>query len=70
MTEYLNGQGKNKPVETHPYELREWEPTIKAAMDRMEKMKQEATKYLGCRPCEGERFAIGGLHVAGARAES
>jgi len=46
MTEYLNGQGENKPVETHPYEFWGWEPTIKAAMDRMEKMKQEATKYL------------------------
>ena len=46
VTEYLNNQGENKPVETHPYGFREWEPTIKETMDRMEKMKQEATKYL------------------------
>jgi integrase len=46
MTEFLNNQGENKPVETHPHGFREWEPSIKAMMDEMEKMKKDATKYL------------------------
>jgi integrase len=45
MTEYLNGQGENKPVEAHPHEFREWEPTVKEAMGRMEEMKKEGVKY-------------------------
>ena len=46
MTEYLNGQGENKPVETHPHEFREWEPPIMELKGKMEKAKQEAIESL------------------------
>jgi hypothetical protein len=46
VSEYLNNQGENKPVETHPYEFREWEPAVKKMKERMEEMNREATKYL------------------------
>ena len=46
VTEYLNNQGENKPVETPPYEFREWEPTIKEMKGQMEKAKQEMIKSL------------------------
>jgi hypothetical protein len=46
MTEYLNGQGANKPVETHPYEFREWEPKVKEAIGNQKEMEQEGIEYL------------------------
>ena len=46
MTEYLNNQGENKPVESPPQGFREWEPPVKEAMNKMEKMKQEGIEYL------------------------
>ena len=46
VTEYLNDQGENRPVETHPYEFREWEPPIKELKGKVEKAKQQGIEYL------------------------
>jgi site-specific recombinase XerD len=46
MTEFLNSQGESKPVETHPYEFREWEPAIKKMKERMKKAEQAGIDYL------------------------
>ena len=46
VTEYLNNQGENKPVETPPYEFREWEPKVKKFKGIIEEMKREANEYL------------------------
>jgi predicted oxidoreductase (fatty acid repression mutant protein) len=42
---YLSGQGTNKPVEAHPHEFREWEPQIKALIEREKKAKEETIDY-------------------------